>query len=95
MTGRHIERFPHLRNADFRAWLDLSGTGRDLGDEVGEAAAELAEDCLDCGERDEKGVSIKRLDAAHRAARAAWDAAARAAREALTQRIVRDLEEHK
>jgi hypothetical protein len=47
-SERHIERYPDLDNADFRAWLDFSGTGRPVGEDVGEAVALLAEDCSGC-----------------------------------------------
>ena len=70
-TDRIRERYPDLDNADFRAWLDLSGTGWPLGEEVGEAVALLAEDCPRCsisrdGELYDWEIEDKRLGFARR-----------------------------
>lgn len=63
-TG-HLIRYPTLEDADFRAWVDYSGTGRDIAEEVGDAAALLAEQCRDCsisseGELDDDEMYVKR-----------------------------------
>ncbi len=77
--GRHIERYPGLDNADFRYWLDLSGTGKALAEEVGGLVALLAEDCPGCliskdGELEDWEIEEKRLAFAYEAERLAEEA---------------------
>ena len=90
---RHIERYPDLDNADFRAWLDLSGTGRPLGEEVGEAVALLAEDCPGCsisrdGELDDWEIEEKRFVFAEEAEQQRLALAEQAKRQAVEDEIM-------
>jgi hypothetical protein len=90
---RHIERYPDLDNANFRAWLDFSGTGKPLGEEVGEAAAVLADDCPGCsitvdGELYDWEIEEKRLAFAEEAEQQRLALAEQAQRQAVADEIM-------
>jgi hypothetical protein len=92
----HLNRYPDLDNADFRAWLDYSGTGRNIGNEVGDAAAVLAEDCPDCsifegGELEDWEIEEKRLSFDERAEAERRLLAEQAERQAIADEIMIDL----